>query len=244
MQRRFLLALLAWLSCGLIGPAGASVPAVPLATLAQSCAPDTAPRTLMLVAAQESGGVPWAIHVNGPYRLPRPPASLAEATATVRWLAAHGHDFDTGLLQINSRNATRLGLDPAALLEPCRNLRVASLILHQCYRAALPGGASPQAALRHALSCYNTGSLTRGLRNGYVDGLLARAAQPTGSTTLMIPVLEAPPAPSDDAPTPPPQAPQPASPPGHDPQGDDAPGQDAFTHAPRDVFTPRAAPRD
>ncbi|WP_130731214.1 lytic transglycosylase domain-containing protein [Komagataeibacter xylinus] len=236
MQRPFLLALLAWLSCGLIDPAGAGVPAVPLATLAQSCAPDTAPRTLMLLAAQESAGMPWAIHVNGPYRLPRPPASLAEATATVRWLAAHGHDFDTGLLQVNSRNATRLGLDPTALLEPCRNLRVASLILHECYRAALPGAASPQAALRHALSCYNTGSPTRGLRNGYVDGLLARAARPAAPETLMIPALEAPPAPPGGAP--PPQAPPPADPPGHDPQGDGAPVQDAFTHAPRDVFTP------
>lgn len=240
MLRPFLLALLAWLSCGLTGPAVAA-PALPLATLAQRCAPDTAPRTLMLVAAQESAGVPWAIHVNGPYRLPRPPANMAEATATVRWLAAHGHDFDTGLLQVNSRNATRLGLDPAVLLEPCRNLRVASLILHECYRAALPDAAGPQAALRHALSCYNTGSPTRGLRNGYVDGLLARAAQPTAPATLMIPALEAPPAPPEGARTPPPQPP-PANPPGHDPQGNGqgngVPGQDAFTHAPRDVFTP------
>ncbi|AQU87831.1 hypothetical protein B0W47_10460 [Komagataeibacter nataicola] len=244
MHRPFLLAFFVWLSCGLTGPVAAAVPALPLATLAQRCAPDTAPRTLMLVVAQESAGVPWAIHVNGPYRLPRPPASEAEAIATVRWLAAHGHDFDTGLLQVNSRNATRLGLDPAALLEPCRNLRVASLILHECYRAALPDAASPQAALRHALSCYNTGSPTRGLRNGYVDGLLARAAQPGSPATLMIPALEAPPAPPDGAPASPPPAPPPADPPGHDPQRDGAPGQDAFTHAPRDVFTPPAAAQD
>ncbi|MGS0648507.1 lytic transglycosylase domain-containing protein [Komagataeibacter melomenusus] len=236
MQPPFLLALVVWLCCGLIGPAQAAVSTLPLAALAQRCAPDTAPRTLLLLAAQESAGVPWAIHVNGPYRLPRPPASLAEATATVRWLAAHGHDFDTGLLQVNSRNAARLGLDPAALLEPCRNLRVASLILHECYRAALPGAAGAQAALRHALSCYNTGSPTRGLRNGYVDGLLARAAQPAAAQTLMIPALEAPPAPPGGPP--PPREPPPAAPPGQDPQGNGPSGQDAFSHAPRDVFTP------
>ena len=28
---------------------------------------------------------------------------------------------------------------------------------------------SPQVALRHALSAYNTGHFTRGFRNGYVD---------------------------------------------------------------------------
>ncbi|MCE2575590.1 lytic transglycosylase domain-containing protein [Komagataeibacter sp. FNDCR2] len=216
------------------GPArGAQAEA--LATLAHRCAPDMSPHTVALMVRRESAGVPWAIHVNGPYRLPRPPASTAEAMATARWLAGHGYDFDLGLLQVNSRNAARFGLAPARMLEPCLNLHVASSILHECYLAALPHFPDTQERLRHALSCYNTGNGERGLRNGYVAGLLTLAArQASVPETLMIPTLEAPPATdaSPSTPTPPPPAPS-------DGPQDSPRGQDAFTHAPDDVFTPR-----
>ena len=210
--------------------------AEPIAALASRCAPDLSPRTAALMVRRESAGVPWAIHVNGPYRLPRPPADAAEAIATARWLGGHGYDFDIGLLQVNSRNMARFGLSPATMVEPCANLRVASRILHECYLAARPHSDSSQERLRHALSCYNTGNGERGLRNGYVASLLTLAAQRDSTPeTLMIPALEAPPTNAK----PPAPAPQPATTDG--PQ-DTPRGQDAFTQAPEDVFTPRPAP--
>ncbi|GAB6967219.1 hypothetical protein JCM25156A_12560 [Komagataeibacter kakiaceti JCM 25156] len=230
---RFRIVLLA--ACLVTGPARGAR-ADTLAALVHRCAPDMSPRTVALMARQESAGVPWAIHVNGPYRLPRPPASTAEATATAHWLAGHGYDFDIGLLQVNSRNAARFDLSPTRLLEPCLNLHVASRILHDCYIAALPHSPDTQARLRHALSCYNTGNGERGLHNGYVAGLLTLAAQQASTPeTLVIPALEAPPPPGAKPAT---AAPPPT--PNDGPQ-DSPRGQDAFTHAPEDVFTPRPA---
>lgn len=228
--------------CASAAPTWATtIPAVetmsPVEALGRRCAPDLSPRTLALMIRQESAGVPWAVHVNGRYRLPRAPASMAEAAATVRWLADHGHDFDIGLLQVNSRTITRLGLSPAAVLEPCRNLHVASHVLHDCYSAQPPSGTA-QDRLRHALSCYNTGSPVRGLRNGYVAGLLALAAQHDSTPeTLMIPALEAPP-PADGGRT----RPTSIAPPTTDGPQDSPRGRDAFTQAPEDVFTPPPHP--
>ncbi len=119
----------------------------------------------------ESGGVPYALNVNGAYELVRQPDGSTEALATAKWLLAHGHNFDAGIAQVNSANFDRLGLTVETALEPCANLRAAERLLKECQVRAAEryGGGEPAEAA--ALSCYNTGDFTRGLVNGYVAAI-------------------------------------------------------------------------
>jgi type IV secretion system protein VirB1 len=116
----------------------------------------------------ESGGVPYALNVNGAYELVRQPRGNTEALAMARWLLVHGHNFDAGLAQVNSANFERLGLTVETALEPCANLRAAERLLNECQSRALQRYGAGERAEAAALSCYNTGDFTRGLVNSYV----------------------------------------------------------------------------
>lgn len=134
--------------------------------LSQACAPQVAPETLAAIAWTESRFNPIAIGVNrgpGPARRPR---DAAEAARIARSLLARGANLDLGVAQINSANLDWLGLSIEGAFDPCRNLSAAGVVLRAGYR--LSEGAAPQAALRTALSRYNTGHPERGFRNGYV----------------------------------------------------------------------------
>lgn len=141
---------------------------VALLALAERCAPQVAPETMAAVAWTESRFDPLAIGVNRGARPAARPRSAEEAARVARRLLDRGANIDLGLAQINSANLARLGLTPETAFDPCRNLRAAATVLLEGYR---PGGPSPterQAALRVALSRYNTGHPERGFRNGYV----------------------------------------------------------------------------
>lgn len=133
--------------------------------LAAACAPGVAPQTVEAVTRHESGHNPFAININGPYRLVRQPKNLPEALDTLKRVAALGYTFDVGLGQINSRNLERFGFSAEQALEPCTNLRLLQKVLVSCYASASGG---PQERLGAALSCYNTGNKRSGYRNGYV----------------------------------------------------------------------------
>ncbi len=143
--------------------------------LSQSCAPSVAPQTLAAIAHVESRFQPLAIGVNRGPPLPRRPRSPEEAAATARRLLASGTNLDLGLAQINSDNLGWLGLSVEEAFDPCRNLQAAATVLTAGYRPAGGGREPRQAALRTALSRYNTGHPTRGLRNGYVARVEAAA---------------------------------------------------------------------
>jgi type IV secretion system protein VirB1 len=121
------------------------------------------------IVAAESAGSALAINLNSREEdLVRQPRDVEEAVAMARWLLLHGYNFDAGIAQVNSSNFQRLGLSPENLFYPCTNLRAGAKVLDECLllaRARL--GEGPQAE-QGALSCYNTGSLSRGVRNGYV----------------------------------------------------------------------------
>jgi type IV secretion system protein VirB1 len=70
-----------------------------------------------------------------------------------------------------------------AAFDACRNLDGAARILAADYSRSKPGALTEQAALKTALSLYNTGDRGRGLRNGYIAKVAA--AQRT------VPELEA-----------------------------------------------------
>ncbi|RAK52776.1 lytic transglycosylase domain-containing protein [Phenylobacterium deserti] len=147
-----------------------------LAALAAACAPQVAPVTLVAVAQVESGLDPLAIGINGAQPRALRPRTAGEAAATARRLIAEGRNLDLGLAQINVRNLGWLGLSVEAAFDPCRNLAAAARVLQAGYRPH-DAARSGTPALHIALSRYNTGRATAGLRNGYVAKVLAAAAR-------------------------------------------------------------------
>jgi len=155
--------------------------------LSQSCAPSVAPQTLAAIAHVESRFDPLAIGVNGNGPRPARARDAREAAATARRLLDRGANLDLGLAQINSDNLDWLGLSVEDTFDPCLNLRAAATVLRAGYRPSGEAPAHRQAALRVALSRYNTGDAGRGFRNGYV----ARVEQAAVALDLATPLTAA-----------------------------------------------------
>lgn len=149
-----------------------SVAAITL--LAQQCAPDVATEAVVPLVVTESGGDDMSINVN---RGPRIRAgSVAEGAALVRRYMAKGLTVDVGLAQINSANFARLGVTVEQAFEPCTNLRLASAVLQDGFSRASKHYTGMD-AISATYSLYNTGKLTRGLRNGYVSRVWSTAVE-------------------------------------------------------------------
>lgn len=150
-----------------------SMSAVAILALAAECAPTVAPETVLAVVRTESSGEPFALNVNGG-RQPARQNNAADAAATAQRFVAVGYSVDLGLGQINSRNMRWLGLTWENVFDPCTNVAALARVLTTNYNA-VKAGRDPQTALRVALSMYNTGSQTRGFRNGYVTKVVRNA---------------------------------------------------------------------
>lgn len=148
--------------------------------LAAQCAPNVAPQTVAAIVQTESHAYPFALNVNGA-RQPAIQTNAADAAATARRYIAAGYSVDLGLGQINSRNMRRLGLTWDNVFDPCTNIAALGRILTRNYEAVI-GGREPQTALRVALSIYNTGSFSRGFRNGYVAKVVGNAGVAAAAT--------------------------------------------------------------
>jgi type IV secretion system protein VirB1 len=160
--------------------------AAALFALASQCAPIVAPETVLAIIQTESSGEPFALNVNGE-RQPARQNSAAEAVATARRYVAAGYSVDLGLGQINSRNMRWLGLTWETVFDPCTNVAALARVLTTNYNA-VKAGRDPQSALRVALSMYNTGSQTRGFRNGYVAKVASNAGVAPSSLSYAIAV--------------------------------------------------------
>jgi type IV secretion system protein VirB1 len=148
----------------------AAIPVAALLAMAVQHAPEVHPRTVLRIVEHESKRRPLAIGVNGAM-LEHQPRSLSQAIATARVLHRQGYDFDAGLCQINRRNWQWFGLDEFTVFDPAENLRACQAVLLDCFqRAPSP---DPQAALRQALSCFNTGNHRGGFANGYVQRVVS-----------------------------------------------------------------------
>lgn len=159
-----------------------------IAELAQRCAPEIATEAVVPLVMTESGGDALRINVN---KGPRVQATtIAEGAALVRRYMAAGYTVDVGLAQVNSANFARLGASIEQVFDPCTNLRLASRVLQDSYALASRsyGGLD---AISATYSLYNTGSLTRGLRNGYVRRVWANAIA-AGAVTTSPPLPVAP----------------------------------------------------
>ena len=154
--------------------------AAAILSLASHCAPNVAPQTVAAIVQTESRGRPFALYVNGP-RQPATQVNAANAAATARRFVAAGYSVDLGLGQINSRNMPRLGLTWETVFDSCTNIAALGQILTQNYQT-VADGRHPQTALRLAISLYNTGSTSRGFRNGYVAKVVGNAGVADGVT--------------------------------------------------------------
>ena len=147
--------------------------AAAILALASQCAPNVAPQTIAAIVQTESHGRPFALNVNGGSQ-PRAQADAASAAATAKRYITAGYSVDLGLGQINSRNMRWLGLTWETVFDPCTNISALGRVLTHNYNTAI-AGRDPQTALRVALSLYNTGSSSRGFRNGYVAKVVGNA---------------------------------------------------------------------
>jgi type IV secretion system protein VirB1 len=148
--------------------------------LASQCASNVAPQTVLAIVQTESRSQPLTLNVNGA-KQPARAKNSADAIATAQRYVAAGYSVDLGLGQINSRNMRRLGLTWETVFDPCTNIAALGKILSQNYQS-VADGRHPQTALRLAISLYNTGSTSRGFRNGYVAKVVGNAGVADGVT--------------------------------------------------------------
>ncbi|MBD8051098.1 lytic transglycosylase domain-containing protein [Limnohabitans radicicola] len=144
-----------------------------LLTLTLACAPQVHPDTALRLIRHESGGNPYAIGINGPYRLSPQPSSKSQAVATANMLLQAGLSIDMGLGMINSKNLKSLGLSVESVFDPCTNLQAMQTILQAGYSRAVKTHGPGQKSLIAALSEYNTGHPVNGIKNGYVARVFA-----------------------------------------------------------------------
>jgi len=145
--------------------------------LALECAPMVAPQTMAAIVRTESNFNALAININKGYRLERQPKNKDEAVATAQWLINNNYNIDMGLGQVNSVNLAKTRLSVEDAFDPCKNLAAAATILKWNYESASRCAPNSQTALHAAISAYNTGSFTRGLRYAMKKLRLAFAAE-------------------------------------------------------------------
>jgi type IV secretion system protein VirB1 len=147
------------------------------ATLASRCAPSVSTDTVKAVAETESGLDPYALHDNTTGVIEKP-SNQDQAFDDARAWIDRGDSVDVGLMQINSRNFSALGLTARTALDPCTSMAGGAAVLQAAYGGGKTS-ADQQAALLMALSRYNTGTPFRGIMNGYARAVMANdSAQP------------------------------------------------------------------
>lgn len=156
----------------------------------EQCAPDVHPKTMSAVIYHESKGNPFAIGINTKeIKLKQQPTTKEAAISTAKELLDMGVNIDMGLGQINATNLGWLKLSVEDVFDVCKNLQAASRILTENYKSAKQTFAEDdQAALRAALSSYNTGNQQRGLTNGYVKNIY-RSAVSLEKLDYVVPIL-------------------------------------------------------
>jgi len=149
--------------------------------LRDRCAPTAPSNTFAAIISAESSWNPNAIQIDfpnallrrwrlpaGTLRLQRQPKNAEEAAQWITYLNAHHISVDVGLMQVSTDEAMRRHISPAALLDPCINVRTGWSILRDDYQIEVNRVGPGQVALQHALSRYNTGDTNRGIDNGYL----------------------------------------------------------------------------
>jgi type IV secretion system protein VirB1 len=150
-----------------------SLPLAIVIQLAIAHAQTVAPETVAAFAQAGSRLNPFAIFDNTE-RWGYVPGSAKEAAVLARTLLDIGHSIDAGLMQINTANFERTGLDAETAFDPARSVRAGAQILVDAYRWCRDRQPTAE-PLRCMASVYNTGRPTAGERNGYVGKVFAVA---------------------------------------------------------------------
>lgn len=170
-----------------------------LAEWVRACAPKVHPMTMGSIVAVESAGNIFAVGDDGDLRLPYSqrvlrsfrPQSRDEAIRIAKDLLSKGHGVGLGPSQISSGNLRRLKMTVEDAFDTCRNLAAGQTVLTAFYTDAARQFGEGAVALRHALSAYNTGNFWAGIKNGYVDKVLAAARRPLPPLRVLPPRKDA-----------------------------------------------------
>ncbi|CAG1769491.1 Type IV secretion system protein virB1 [uncultured bacterium] len=164
------------------------IPLLTFLNFAQSCAPTVPPVTMAAIVKTESNFNPLAIGVNDKSKKITQPNSVAEAISLANNLISSGYSIDLGLGQINSKNLPRLNLTVENIFDPCTNLKAVNAIFQENYATYFPQSNSHSEALVKTLSAYNTGSPTKGVKNGYVQRVISNSSFNPNPLPISVPV--------------------------------------------------------
>lgn len=149
---------------------------VAIAALLDQCAPQISPVLMQALVRTESAWQPFAIGMDkaqGAQGTVKQPATLAEAIATAKGLAAARRKFSVGLAQIHVSNVALYGMTWEQAFDACQNLAVGQKILWSFYHRASASGYSGVAAIWAALRGYNSGGVDRAVSDDYANRIFA-----------------------------------------------------------------------
>ncbi|MCP3468669.1 type IV secretion system lytic transglycosylase VirB1 [Bradyrhizobium sp. CCGUVB23] len=173
---RLSVVLLAFMCC--VSAEAAALSSREFDRLARECAPSAAPSTLAAIAKVEGDFDPLAAYDDRTTDelLHLKDQTPARHSATDRLEAQHL--VDVGLIQVSSRNVSKLGLTPDMTFQPCISLSTAARLLEK--RSADDTlAAAKQLVPRQSISDSNTGDPARGITNGYRPKVELAARQTT-----------------------------------------------------------------
>ena len=161
----------------------------------EQCAPQVSPVLMQALVRAESAWQPFAIGMDKAQGTVKQPASLAEAVATAKELAAAGRKFSVGLAQIHVSNVALYGMTWEQAFDACQNLAVGQKILWNFYHRASASGYSGVAAIWAALRGYNSGGVDRAVSDEYANRIFAymSSAPPQVQIGNGVPVTKPPP---------------------------------------------------
>ncbi|WP_127471935.1 lytic transglycosylase domain-containing protein [Thiomicrorhabdus aquaedulcis] len=134
--------------------------------LVEQCLPPAYWTVMKSIVKVESSGKLYALGVNEAGYKSHYPQTVNEARYTIRSLLEKGLSFGIGLAQIDTQHFKpgklfwKRGFTEEDALDPCTNLKMGAMIFSDNYRR--------YGNVADALSAYNTGSPTRGYKNGYL----------------------------------------------------------------------------
>lgn len=136
-----------------------------------SCTPSSYHEILFKIAKKESSKRVFALNVNGK-KLKKQPKDMAEVREILKELKGSKYTYDMGVWQINSSHFRKdgafgsLGYKHEDAFNVCTGAKMAAFILDEAFGRV--------GTVTGALSIYNTGSPTKGLKNGYVASVFSQ----------------------------------------------------------------------
>ncbi|MEE9321392.1 MAG: transglycosylase SLT domain-containing protein [Granulosicoccus sp.] len=132
------------------------------------------PGLISAIIETESAGKIAALNINQWQGDALNLTDTATAISAAKLFIDEGYTVDVGLMGINSENINRFNKSVEEAFEPCTNIELGEHILMQNIESANAAGLQADHAIRAALSLYNTGSLSAGFTNGYVQKVWSR----------------------------------------------------------------------